>query len=202
MSTTGLWMLCLTLVLCAMILAAAAGLPLAHMTLAALINAALALSAIREDRRLKATGANESAIASSAARFMSLVWLLGAAGLALTYVFILQWKEWWHFFLAFAAVGGLCLFFAMALAKDARAGREDATMLKLARYLNIGQFAGMLITVAGLLIDGKMTRYLTPRYTDWAGNNFFFFGALALAAISAHTLWAGRSNTDAKATGA
>lgn len=201
MPVTSLWMLGLTLVLCATIIAAATGQPLVHMALVAILNAVLAWYAIGEDRRLKAVGANESAVASSSARFMCLVWFLGAAGLVLTYVFILKWKEWWHFFLAFAAVGGLCLFFAMALAKDAEAGREDETMLKLARYLNIGQFAGMLVTVAGLLIDGKMTRYLTPRYTDWAGNNFFFFGALALAAISAHTLWAGRSKSDAKANG-
>lgn len=189
MSSIGPWMFCLTLVMCALILTAAAGMPLVHMAIAALINAVMAFFAIREDRQLKVADANRSAQSSVAARNMSIVWLFGAAGLLLTYVFILQWKEWWHFFLAFAGVGGLCLGFSLMLAKDAAAGREDETMLKLARYLNIGQLAGMLITVIGLVVDGKMTRYLTPRFQDWAGNNMFFFGALALAVISAYVLW-------------
>jgi hypothetical protein len=38
------------------------------------------------------------------------------------------------------------------------------------------------------LIDGKMVRYQTPRFTDWAANNVFFFGAMALAAISFNAL--------------
>lgn len=189
MSSIGLWLFCLTLVMCGLILTAAAGMPLVHMAIAALVNAVMALFAVREDRVLKAAGANLSAQSSVAARNMSIVWLFGAAGLFLTYVFILSWKEWWHFTLAFAAVGLLCLGFSAMLAKDAAAGREDETMLKLARYLNIGQFAGMLITVIGLIVDGKMVRYLNPRYEDWAGNNLFFFGALALAAISAQALW-------------
>lgn len=190
MSSIGLWLFCLTLVMCALILTAAAGMPLVHMGIAAAVNAVMALFAIREDRQLKVAGANRSEQSAVAARNMSIVWLFGAAGLLLTYLFILTWKEWWHFCLAFAAVGSLCLGFSAMLAKDAAAGREDETMLKLARYLNIGQFVGMLITVIGLIVDGKMTRYLTPRFEDWAGNNMFFFGALALAAISACVLWA------------
>jgi hypothetical protein len=50
-----------------------------------------------------------------------------------------------------------------------------------------------VIAVLGLLIDGKMTRFLIPRYTDWAANNVFFFGALAVAAISANALRANRA---------
>jgi hypothetical protein len=46
----------------------------------------------------------------------------------------------------------------------------------------------MLAVVAGMLIDGKMTRFLTPRYTDWAANNIFFCGAVAVAAICAYAL--------------
>jgi hypothetical protein len=33
-----------------------------------------------------------------------------------------------------------------------------------------------------------MSRFLTPRYTDWAANNVFFFGALAVGVISANAL--------------
>jgi hypothetical protein len=101
---------------------------------------------------------------------------------------VLVWKEWWQFFLAFAVGAGLCLYFSAALDKDARAGREDETMLRLGRYLAIVQLAGMVIAVLGLLIDGKMSRFLTPRYTDWAANDVFFFGALAVGVISANAL--------------
>ena len=45
-----------------------------------------------------------------------------------------------------------------------------------------------LVVMVGLLIDGKMTRFLVPRHGDWAANNIFFFGALALAVISAYAL--------------
>jgi hypothetical protein len=50
----------------------------------------------------------------------------------------------------------------------------------------------MIAVVVGLLIDGKMTRFLVPRYGDWAANNIFFFGALAIGAISAYALKVGK----------
>ena len=61
-------------------------------------------------------------------------------------------------------------------------------MLRIARYLAIVQLAGMVITMLGLIIDGKMVRFLTPRFTDWTANNIFFFGALGIAVISAYAL--------------
>jgi|GEM_PF-556773 len=161
----------------------------ANMAVAVAASMAFALVAIRDNLALRRAGAAKSAIASSTARYMGIVWIWGALALAATYATgVLVWREWWHFLLAFAAVGALCLLFAALLAKDARSGREDATMLKLGRQLAIIQLAGMVIAVLGLLIDGKMTRFLNPRYTDWAANNVFFFGALAIAAISANAL--------------
>jgi hypothetical protein len=72
------------------------------------------------------------------------------------------------------------------MSRDVETGREDETMLKLARYLTIGQLVGMLITMIGLVIDDKMPR--DPQEPDWAANNIFFFGAAALALISANAL--------------
>ncbi|HXF53700.1 MAG TPA: hypothetical protein VNK52_06205 [Hyphomicrobiaceae bacterium] len=161
----------------------------ANMAIAAAASTVFALVAMRDNLALRRAGAAKSAIASSTARHMGIVWIWGALALAVTYATgVLVWREWWHFLLAFAAVGGLCLFFAAMLEKDARAGREDATMLRLGRQLAIIQLAGMVIAVLGLLIDGKMTRFLNPRYTDWAANNVFFFGAVAIAVISANAL--------------
>jgi hypothetical protein len=47
--------------------------------------------------------------------------------------------------------------------------------------------------MVGLLIDGKMWRFFTvpgqkPGSQDWGANNFFFFGALAQALISASVI--------------
>ncbi len=60
------------------------------------------------------------------------------------------------------------------------------TLLRLARYLTLGQLAGMIIAMLGLIIDDKMPR--DPQEPDWAANAIFFFGAAALAAISANAL--------------
>ena len=44
----------------------------------------------------------------------------------------------------------------------------------------------------GLIIDGKMTRFLDP-VTETGRQQLFFFGAMALAAISLNALLASRS---------
>jgi len=190
MSSLVIWMLILTISLSALVLSAAASMPVVHMALTALVSLVIALIAVKENTTLVESGASKNEIAASTARYMGLVWTWGALGLFVTYNFILQWKEWWHFFLAFAVLAVLCIFLATALARDAEAGKQDETMLMVGRYLTVAQLVGMMVTVAGLLIDGKMIRFLTPRYTDWAANNFFFFGALALAAISFNALLA------------
>ena len=85
-------------------------------------------------------------------------------------------------------VRGLWLFFSGTLDKDAREGRDDAIMLKVGRMLAIVLLVGMIIAMAGLLIDGKMSRFLNPRHTDWPANNIFFFGAMAMAMIAGYAI--------------
>jgi hypothetical protein len=104
-----------------------------------------------------------------------------------TYQLVLSWHEWWQYVLAGIGVATLCLLFASMMAKDAAAGRQDQTLLNLARYLTIGQLAGMVIAMIGMIIDDKMPR--DPAEPDWAANAIFFFGAAALAVISANALW-------------
>ncbi len=188
MASLFIWMLGISLGIAILVISAAIGQPLLHMAAAALISIVIALIAIRENHDLHAAGASTPKIAASTARHMGFVWVWGALSLLVTYFFILKWHEWFHFFLAFAVAGALCLFIASTLERDAVTGKEDPTMMKVARYLTIAQLVGMVITVIGLLVDGKMTRYLTPRFTDWAANNIFFFGAVALAALSANSL--------------
>ncbi|HUS97972.1 MAG TPA: hypothetical protein VMX97_14690 [Hyphomicrobiaceae bacterium] len=163
----------------------------AHMAVAALVSVAFALIAIRETRALAGRNASRHEIAAVSAQFMGLVWSWCALALLTTYATgILSWKEWWLFFIAAAIVAGLCLFFAATLKKDATSGSDDETLLTLGRYLSMLQLGGMIVVVIGLLVDGKMTRFLNPRpgWEDWAANNIFFFGAIALAAISAAAL--------------
>ncbi len=167
---------------------AGASLHLSHMALSAV--AALIIAALAYYESSKAAAAKESSayIGALNARFMGLVWTWGALVLFATYgpieYSVLQWKEWWQFLGAAAAFAVLCFVFAAMLHKEARSKGLDSKLLSGSRLLAKVQLGGMIIAMLGLLVDGKMLRYLTPRYTDWAANNVFFFGAMALAIIS------------------
>jgi hypothetical protein len=165
----------------------------AHMGLAALASVLFAAIAIRDCRQLLASGAKYAEVAATNARSFGFVWAWGALVLLITYgAGVLSWREWWQYTIPFAAAAGLSLLFSRTLQKEAQGDTEDRGLLKLGRYLAIIQLAGMVVAMAGLLIDGKMTRFLNVRYTDWAANNVFFFGALAIALISAFALHANR----------
>lgn len=165
-----------------------------HMATAASSAILLALLGIRDTRQTITNGGSMHAVAASKARAMAMVWTWATLCLVVTYATgILSWKEWWHFAIPFAAVSVLCLLLASTLARDAAHGTSDASMLQLSSYLNKAQLAGMVITMVGLLIDGKMTRFWKPvgqkiGAQDWGANNYFFFGALALAALSLHAI--------------
>ncbi|MDQ8699951.1 hypothetical protein [Hyphomicrobium sp. LHD-15] len=188
------WVLIFGLGLAGVYYAAGTQEPLALLASAAFVNLLLVAVAISERRSLGRAGASRSKIESVTARYMGLIWLWGAAALVLVYVFVLSWREWPHFSAAFAGAGVLALGFSALLAKDAAASREDATMLRLGRYLAIGQLVGMIATLAGLAIDPDK-EVLYPVDADWAGNGIFVFGALALAIVSAHALIDGNKNS-------
>lgn len=194
MASMIIWFALLTLSLCAMIIAAGAGLPVVHMLMAALISVGIALVGIMENQKLRSEGASKNLIAAATARNMGFIFVWGALVIAVTYVFILRWHEWWHFMAAFAIAGALCLFYSNALIRDDNAGKTDATMLNFGRTLTWVQLVGMIIAMVGMLVDGKMQRYIDPKYQDWAAQNVFFFGAAGLAILSAYALWAGRND--------
>jgi hypothetical protein len=165
----------------------------AHMAIAAAVSLVFAAMAIRECRSMLGSGAAPFEVAGNNARGMGMVWAWGALTLVITYgTGLLAWKEWWHFFIAFTVAAALCLLFYAALKRSVRFGLQDETTLRWARYLAMIQLVGMIVVMLGLLIDGKMVRFHNPRYTDWAANNIFFFGALALALISGHALKASK----------
>jgi hypothetical protein len=185
------WALVLGLGLAGAFFSAQAKEPFGLLAAAAFVNLLLAGVGITERRALVRSGASASNIESLTARYMGLIWLWGAAALVLIYVFLISWREWPHFSAAFAGAGVLSLGFSALLAKDAAKGRDDPTMLRLGRYLCIGQLAGMIATIAGLIIDPDK-EILHAVDNDWAGNGLFLFGALALALISAHALIDGK----------
>lgn len=161
----------------------------AHMALAALVAAGFAASFFKANAALRAAGARQSAIAANTSRYVGYVWGWGAACLLTVYATgVLVWREWLHFSLAAVVLSAASLAFAAMLQRDADAGREDAALLKLGHTMAIILLVGMVAAILGFLIDGKMVRFLTPRFTDWAANNVFFFGAAALAAITGYAL--------------
>lgn len=186
--------LVLGLGLAGVVYCAGASEPLGLLAAAAVVNLLLVAVGISERRSLGAAGAAQSLIESRTARSMGLIWLWGAAALALIYTTVMSWREWTHFSAAFAGAGLLCLGFSALLAKDAKRGREDATLLRLGRYFATAQLVGMIATLIGLAVDpDKEILYATDN--DWAGNGIFLFGALALALVSAYALIDGRRDS-------
>ena len=191
MAALVIWMMSLTLGTCITILSAAAQRPEIHLMVTALVSLTLALVAVQADRQLRGAGANRSAIAASTSRHMALVWIWAACALLFTYEFILSWRESWAFITGLLVVGALCLVVAWMFDKDAAAGHEDETLLGLAHTLTLALMVGMLITVIGLVADNKFLPLATKAVReDWAANNIFFFGALAVALIGAQALLA------------
>lgn len=183
------WLVTLTLGLCIVIISAGAGEPYFQMMAVALVAGAIALMAIFEHRHHVASGAAEAVISASTAKHMGLLWTWAALALFSTYFFILKWKEWMIFTIAALVIAGLCLFFAALLSRDATQGREDPALLSLGRYLTIAQLVGMIAAAIGLVIDNKFPPVIRAApWEYWAANNIFFFGALALGAISLNAL--------------
>lgn len=201
MTSLIVWMATLTVSTALLVLSAAKGTANLHMVVAAVVALVVALAAIQESRTMRAQGESDASIASSNARYMGLVWTWGAVALFATYNFVLSWREWFPFFMAFVTAAGLCLFFSATLKKDEANGESDPIMKTIGRYLTIAQVVGMVVVMAGLLIDGKMMRFAKarPGWEDWAANNIFFFGAMALTAIGLHALVASRQQKASQA---
>lgn len=153
--------------------------------------------AIADNWSLTSSGNNANSIASANSRHMGFVWALGALGLLFSYTLFIEWKEWLVFTGVFGLVALLVVGFAFivgngndTLASSETDKGEDA-LLKLARYLTIAQLVGMVATMIGLAVDGKIPASVQPNsaWHDWAANVIFFYGALMLAAISANALY-------------
>lgn len=181
-------MLALVAAVCATVLAAAATQPPQHMAVAGVVTLGLAFMALRDRQRLMISGAPANAIASSTARHLGLVWAWAALSFAATYLLVIEarWPEWWQFFIGFGFAAVASFVFASMLDRDAVDGRADDLLVKFGRLLVQVQIVGMAAGIISLFVDGKFPRAVN--YADWAGCNIFFFGALAIAAISLDAL--------------
>lgn len=189
-----IWGIAFAIGLAMALFTAAAPMPLLHLAMGALICIGIAFAGILEAQKLRGAGASKAEIASANARHMGFIYIWGAAIIALTYTTLLYWHEWWHWLLGFALTGTACIFFSNTVAREHTEGRDDDTLLSIGHKLTWVQLIGMVIAMVGMLIDGKLSRHLIPKATDWAAQNTFFTGALGLAIISAYALWASRND--------
>lgn len=188
-SSLFVWMMALTISMSVTILSAAAHMPSVHMSMTALVTLAIAIVAVQTYRQLAATTPNRSALAANTARYTGLVWLWAGIAIFVTYNFILKnWPEWWQFSTGLMIVGIMCMILAGMFQRDADEGNEDESILKVARLLNMIQIVGMLIAAIGLVADHKFDFGMSAARPDWAANNIFFFGALAVACIGVHAI--------------
>lgn len=199
MSSAVIWMIGVGASVSALVLTAALKLNLVHMAVAAVVSILVALAAFQEGRSIADGRRQTGLLISSNFRHMGLVWTWAALAMLVTYAFILEWREWWHYFIAFFMLAGLCLFMSATLRKDAEADDADATMFSVARVLSLVFLVTCVAVMIGLLVHdgrafalgGKMLKGLrVPKLTgsqEWAANNIFFFGAMAIAAISWRT---------------
>lgn len=159
-----------------------------HMAIAALVAIIFALIAVRDTRELIKSGAPRNAIYASTTRFMGLVWAWAALALVITYgTGVLEWHNWWAFFMISIVVAGLFLFLSLIMRQDIERGEQDDKILQFGGYIIIGQLAGMVAVIVTLFVRQRDLFAFTA--TDsWAANHVFLFGALALAATCAYTL--------------
>lgn len=191
MSSTIVWVLVLGASAVALVFLAANDQRYSHAAICALVALGIAVSAARDNQKALAASMPVSEISALNALYMATIWAWGAIVMALTYVFVLSWKEWWHFVLGFAVAAIICGLFARMLKESKGGSEQQARLLQVSRYLAIAQLVGMVITMVGLVADKKMDAIgLTPfgprnnPPMDWAGNNAFFFGALGLIIVS------------------
>jgi len=199
MASMIIWLLGIGLSVAVLVVMAAMKQFYVHMAIAAAAGLLLATASYAEVRAVATSPAGNERAVGASLRHMGFVWVWGALGLLATYASgVLAWREWLSFFAAFVALAALSLILSATLRKEAASGTTDPMLIKVARGFSIFILVAMIITMVGLLIDGKMWRFFTvpgqkPGSQDWGANNFFFFGAFALALISANVVKLTRS---------
>lgn len=182
------WMLALTVSACVTILAAAMHQQVTHMAVTGVVSLAFALLAVREHSSLVASTSPESAVGASTARHAGLIWAWGAIAMLLTYELVLEndYRESWQYVLGFMMAAAASLLIASMLSKDAASNTVDPAIMKAGRILLGVQLLAVVVALISMLVEGKFPREAS--HPDWAACNIFFFGGLAIAAVSLNAL--------------
>ncbi len=164
-----------------------------HMTIAAAIAVFVALSAIA-DVRAAATREDRAEITL---RYLGLVWTWTALNLFITYAFGLGWRPWLPLFVACFLAGGLCIFVASILRREAAGDEQDEAFTRMARLIAMAQLVVTGSTLSTLGLEAFVLQGAGIRQQGWAASNLFLVSSLALAAVSLNML---RAETTAEST--
>lgn len=159
-----------------------------HALISAMITLVIAVLAVRENERALMVGVDAFQLASTNAHYMAIVWAWAGLTITLTYASVMHWPDWWHYAMPIGGAALLYLCFANLMVKGTE-GTTAARGLKIARFLAIVQLVGALAVIVGSIASGKLafasSHTVATLARDWAANDIFFFGATALAVISA-----------------
>jgi uncharacterized membrane protein YesL len=192
-TSTIIWIAAIAIASSLLIITAGLGAVGLNALVAALISLTIAVLAVRENEKIISSDADAHALASLNARYMAVTWGWAAVAVAFVYMSAITWPEWWHFCVGFCAAALLCLCFSNLLTSEGASQVSGDKVLRLSRLLALVQLVACVLALIGMVIDGKVPFLDMPSLIEgksrlgepyWAAHNIFFFGALALAAIS------------------
>ena len=161
-----------------LLLAAVAGMPWTHAAIALATIGFVVLTALRDNRSAIESGAGRAQLASRNARFIGTIWCWAALSILIMYgTGVLHWREWLTFVIGCVVAAGLSLFLSSLL----RGEESNSPVARLARGFGALQAVGMVATIGGLWLDGKLLRFTRE---DWGAHNVFLFGALGILVIT------------------
>jgi len=127
---------------------------------------------------------NNFAIAAARnARLMGVCYFWGAVALLAIYSLTqLSWQHGWQYAMGMALFGIVGFAFAVYLRRDGL--NQYNTIFRLARFLTVAQCIGAALGLVYLIGTGKMSSL----HDDWAANQVFLFGGIAIVLLSFFSL--------------
>ncbi len=169
-----------------------------HLVIAAAIPTAIVQSLYQSPPGLGTASRDPVGKATDALRHIAGVWSWGALALIVIYASsILTWREYGRFVIVFTMLASASLVLATQISKAASTPDGGAKLLGAIRVGAIMVGVALAIVAVGLIIhDGRAFRLggkvingqlpVTQRdgWQDWAASHIFFYGAIAVSALS------------------
>lgn len=131
------------------------------------------------------------------AKLMALAWAWGAAAMAGVYTLGgLRWQHAWQYGAGMALIAIFSWFFGVAIARAERPATRHMLLLR-GLQLTIVQGVAAAGGVVYLLVEGKLTTFRS----DWAANQIFLAGGVAIVALSAMAVITQRRLSQARPIG-